>query len=253
MSDNIMSDNIKGKLSDINITNVLAMLHHGSKDGVLKLKFPDERLNCTLAFYQGFICRLQALLPAKFTDILIDLGGKEEELEHLKQLDTESKTLQKTDGKVYNLVERAFYRRLEMSLVPILERQDGSFGFYFTPSTPLLLPGINPIGLALDVAKRIDEIKRFSTLGARLTLDDPFVAQLSHFVRKNQRFSAKESLVLGLFARSKQLLEVAQLACLTWDELLKIVISLWEEDYIKPLTPKSLLNSHGDGVLDFQS
>ncbi|MEZ4606469.1 MAG: DUF4388 domain-containing protein [Deinococcales bacterium] len=246
-----MAQTIKGTLNEISLTDLLDMLNHGSKSGVLKLKFGDARLNMTLAFHEGLICRLQSSLAAKLTDIFIDMGLSQEDIETLRQYDTETKTLQRDEDSFYPVIEKALRRRLEMALVPVLERRDGQFGFYFGSSPPLLLPGIHPISLCLDIAKRIDESKRFSSLGARLSLDDEFITEASPFIKRGQTLSEQSACVLGLFARARSLLEVSQVSRLTWDELLKVVILLWEEGYIKPITPKSLLSSHGDGVLDY--
>jgi len=235
---------LKGKLAEVTLTSLFEMLHMNAKTGVLKLSYNDSRYNTNIAIMNGYIGRLKTNFAPKLADIMRSMGAEESEIVRLRDFNHQGHKLTETqDLSLRQILMEGFRERLEMALLPIFEKTDGEFSFHFLEEVDIIVsPGVNPTGLCLDVARRIDELKHYSRLCSRWGLDDEFeVNNAPGIIMRTQTLSPSEINIVRQLRQPISLLDLTVKSEVPWDELLIGLVNLTESGAVKHINPKITL------------
>ena len=235
---------LKGNLAEISMLDLFEMLHLNGKTGVLKLTYEDTRYNTNIAMMSGYIGRLKTNFAPKLADIMRSMGAEEGQIVRLRDFNIQGQKLTETqDLSLRQLLMESFRERLEMALLPIFEKTDGEFTFHFLEEVDIIVaPGVNPTGLCLDIARRIDELKNYSRLCSRWGLDDEFeVNNAPGVIMRTQTLSPSEIDIIRQLRNATSLLELTVKSEVPWDELLIGLVNLTESGAVKHVNPKITL------------
>lgn len=232
---------LKGKLSEISLSNLFDMLHLNGKSGVLKLCYPDARFDTNIAIMNGYIGRLKTNFAPKLADIMRSKGAEESQIIRLRDFNHQGQKLTETqDLSLRQLLMDSFRERLEMALLPVYEKTDGEFIFHFSEDIDVIVaPGVNPTSLCIDIARRLDELKNFSRLCSRWGLDDIFeVSNAPGKVIRTQSLSPNEVSIVRELQQEKSLVDLTVKSEVAWDELLMGLVNLTEAGVVEHINPK---------------
>ena len=232
---------IIGSLGEVSLTSLFEMLHLSAKTGVLKLDYNDPRYDTNIAIMHGYIGRLKTNFAPKLADMMRLMGAEENQISRLRDFNVQGQKLTETqDLSLRQLLMESFRQRLEMALLPIFEKTDGQFSFHFLEDVNIIVaPGVNPTGLCLDIARRIDELKHYSRLCSRWGLDDEFVLNNAPGVMvRTQTLSPSEISIVKLVRKPISLLELSNKSLVAWDDLLISLVNLTEAGVVKHINPK---------------
>lgn len=236
---------LKGKLSEITLTTLFEMLHMNAKTGVLKLCYEDPRFDTNIAVMNGYIGRLKTNFAPKLADMMRSMGAEENEIIRLRDFNLQGQKLTETqDLSLRQLLMESFRKRLEMALLPIFEKTDGDFLFHFLEEVDIIVaPGVNPTGLCLDVARRIDELRHYSRLCSRWSLDDEFqVNTAPGVIVRTQTLNQNEVNVVKQLQQPTSIYDLTVKSEVAWDRLLMSLVSLTESGSVRHVNPKITLN-----------
>lgn len=242
-----LTSELKGNLQDTQLDSLLTLLGTTRKTGLLRLYYPDTLRKTAFALRRGKIGRVKTAFAPKLTEIMIERGASEVQVEKLRasqqSRQSQGATMVSTDSGIdYGIVIQALQRRLEMALVPLLFYDNHEGRFEFTAQSEddaldaiFIEPGIEADRITLDITRKVDELRHFSPLASTLRPDDHFIVheRRAGLVMHAQTFNHYEWLILRNLFDATSLLELGKKTRLVWDELLKSVINLLEREMIQ--------------------
>jgi hypothetical protein len=235
-----MADELRGDLSNITLPQLFTLMRDTQKTGTLSLEYSNNKLNAHFAFSQGQVGRVRTHFAPRLTDMMLDMGASPEQIAALRN--TKGKGISKVTviGSVHDipfeLTLNAMRKRHEMALLPIYNNTAGNFLFTFSASPEgFISPGIDPLKLALDVARRLDEIQHLST--SKLDPEKCFGINeiFEHQSVEMKSMGAEAVKLLSNLLEAKSLRRAALQSMLAWDELLKALDILLKNELVQPI------------------
>lgn len=227
---------LQGDLRFLGIGEVLNLCAFGSKTGVLRLRFAQRELDVSLAFRQGRIGGISGKSVPRLSETLLKL---ETPSQHVGQVGLRLSNgatladLQKEFPELRPKLEQALRKRVEMALLPVWNQQQGSFDFAPTEELRgLLEPGLAVDSLSLEIARRSDEMQRWSSY-------DPLqvyavAERLGDFSHRIKQLMPTDWLLLTLLDGEQTLLQIGAQNVLAWDEMLASLRVLEAHGLIEP-------------------